>query len=256
MLMVSSYRRTVARCLLASVVAGCAFPAALAGAAPGVDLRVQGTTLTRAPILNSLAQFALTVENEGDSEARDVRLTLTTSRGRPKVVSVVGACSVDRRTVCSLEPLPAGGRSELSVVVRTSRGGRLVLTVEALASEREIDPSDNRFALVVTVRPCTIAGVRGHDNLIGSLRSDRMCGDAGNDILDAGPGSDRLDGGSGNDRLIGGSGNDVVLARRGNDIVLVRDRQRDRVACGAGRDGVIADRADRIGRDCERIFRR
>jgi hemolysin type calcium-binding protein/uncharacterized protein DUF11 len=203
-------------------------------------------TLTREVTLDGLAQFAITVVNEGDSEATDVRVELTASHGRLRPVSVSGSCSAGPPTVCSIGSLHAVGRSELVVVIRSSTPGRLVLRVAAVAREQEDDSSDNSLELVAKVLPCTIVGVAGHDRLIGTPGRDRMCGRAGNDIVEGRAGGDWLDGGSGNDRLTGGSGSDVLFARDGNDVALVRDVSRDRVACGPGRDGVLADHADRI----------
>jgi hypothetical protein len=52
-------------------------------------------------------------------------------------------------------------------------------------------------------------------------------------------------------RIRGGPGRDVLRGGPGNDTLISRDRQRDSVRCGAGRDLVIADRRDAIGRSCE-----
>jgi Ca2+-binding RTX toxin-like protein len=48
----------------------------------------------------------------------------------------------------------------------------------------------------------------------------------------------------------------IVHARGGNDRIFVAGGTRDDVHCGSGRDRVVADRSDRIGRDCERVKRR
>jgi hypothetical protein len=61
--------------------------------------------------------------------------------------------------------------------------------------------------------------------------------------------------GAGN-RIRGTGGADTVLARGGDDRVRVRGGGRDRVRCGRGRDRVVADRRDRVARDCERVQRR
>ncbi len=55
-------------------------------------------------------------------------------------------------------------------------------------------------------------------------------------------------GSTGRDRLSGGAGKDRVNARDG--------RGGDRISCGIGRDSVVADRGDRVARDCERVARR
>ena len=65
-------------------------------------------------------------------------------------------------------------------------------------------------------------------------------------------GADRLYGLAGNDLLVGGRGRDRLFAGPGNDVVHAKDGMHDTIVCGAGRDLVRADRADRISRDCER----
>jgi hypothetical protein len=52
-------------------------------------------------------------------------------------------------------------------------------------------------------------------------------------------------------RLRGGPGPDVLRGGPGNDTVMARDRSRDAVRCGAGRDLVLADGRDVVARDCE-----
>ncbi|HWI08090.1 MAG TPA: hypothetical protein VNT54_11305, partial [Solirubrobacteraceae bacterium] len=63
---------------------------------------------------------------------------------------------------------------------------------------------------------------------------------------------DRLFGEAGKDRLIGGGGRNVVDGGSGNDSIDVRNAERDRVACGRGRDRVRADRIDRLN-SCENV---
>jgi hypothetical protein len=52
-------------------------------------------------------------------------------------------------------------------------------------------------------------------------------------------------------RIRGKRGPDVLRGGPGDDTLIARDRYRDSVLCGAGRDLVLADRRDRIGRGCE-----
>ena len=52
-------------------------------------------------------------------------------------------------------------------------------------------------------------------------------------------------------RIRGGPGRDILRGGRGNDTLISRDRSRDVVRCGRGRDLVLADRRDKIARDCE-----
>jgi RTX calcium-binding nonapeptide repeat (4 copies) len=74
--------------------------------------------------------------------------------------------------------------------------------------------------------------------LVSSAAAETIRGTVGADVLRGGPGADRISGRAGNDRI------DVAYGGS------------DRVACGAGNDLVVADRADRVGGDCETVVRR
>jgi Gametolysin peptidase M11 len=54
-------------------------------------------------------------------------------------------------------------------------------------------------------------------------------------------------------RLQGGPGRDILRGGPGNDTLVARDRSRDQVRCGGGRDLVLADRLDAVARDCESV---
>ena len=54
-------------------------------------------------------------------------------------------------------------------------------------------------------------------------------------------------------RIRGGPGRDVLRGGPGNDTLNSRDRSRDSILCGTGRDLVLADRRDRVARDCETV---
>ena len=98
-------------------------------------------------------------------------------------------------------------------------------------------------------------GEGGSDRLAGGNGADRLFGGAGADRLAGGGGDDRLFGDAGNDTLNGGAGADRVSGGAGADVVSARDRKRDTIACGPGRDRVAADRIDRVAGDCERVTR-
>ena len=89
-------------------------------------------------------------------------------------------------------------------------------------------------------------GGSGRDRLLGGGGRDTLRGDSGDDALAGGPGNDTLSGGGGRNGYSAGSGNDTVEAR---------NRQRERVDCGPGRDKATVDRSDRVRR-CERTRRR
>lgn len=97
-------------------------------------------------------------------------------------------------------------------------------------------------------------GGPGADRLLGGLGRDRLFGGAGKDRLTAGMGHDYLTGSTGDDVLNPGKGRDRAVGGPGNDTVNARDRARDSIDCGTGRDTVRADRFDRV-RGCERRVR-
>ena len=80
-----------------------------------------------------------------------------------------------------------------------------------------------------------------------------IVGTNGSETLRGTPGADKLYGFAGNDRLIGGTGRDLVYGGPGADRLLLRDGERDRAACGPGRDVVLADAADVVLGDCETL---
>ena len=92
---------------------------------------------------------------------------------------------------------------------------------------------------------------RGNKNLLGG---------PGNDYLNGGLGSDNIVGQEGNDLLWGGNPRDstidVLSGGVGNDVIFVYHElaaKKDIVLCGDGRDQVLADRADVLRADCERV---
>ena len=102
-----------------------------------------------------------------------------------------------------------------------------------------------------------INGGSSNDVVSGGSSGDRIAGDQGNDRLGGNSGNDSIKGNSGNDRITGSSGRDRLSGGAGKDRIGARDgRGGDRIACGLGRDSVIADRGDRVARDCERVSRR
>src|SRR5215212_7906451 len=142
--------------------------------------------------------------------------------------------------------------------------------------------------------PDTLRGTKGDDNLIGQAGNDTLLSLAGDDTLLGGPGKDVVNGGSlaqpfaGNKNLAGGEGNDVVQgglgsdnvlggegndfmvdgefeppfvkdilsSGEGNDVLNVANKPagKDIVTCGSGFDRVLADRADMVAPDCEKVF--
>lgn len=63
--------------------------------------------------------------------------------------------------------------------------------------------------------------------------------------IDGGAGRDTLIGTGGYDFIAGGGGDDVIEGGRKSDLIETRDRSKDLVDCGSGRDTLIRDRRDR-----------
>jgi hypothetical protein len=107
-------------------------------------------------------------------------------------------------------------------------------------------------------------GGAGRDRLDGGAGADRLIGGRDRDILLGGPGGDRLDGGAGGDTVNGLGGADVVTGGRGADLLLggtgrdqvrARDKVRDAINCGPGRDVAVVDFFERVVNACERVLR-
>lgn len=77
-----------------------------------------------------------------------------------------------------------------------------------------------------------VGGGPGPDVVLGGGAGDNLLGDGGRDTVRGGDGPDQLDGGGGRDRLFGQGATDFLSAR---------DRRRDLVHGGAGRDCAAAD---------------
>lgn len=99
-----------------------------------------------------------------------------------------------------------------------------------------------------------IDGGNGNDVMVGSRGADVLIGLRGRDTERGDSGNDRLGGGAQGDRLFGGSGSDLLIGRRGvnrlyggagSDRLIARNRRRDVVRGGAGRDVAHITRLDR-----------
>ena len=99
-------------------------------------------------------------------------------------------------------------------------------------------------------------GAAGTVTATGDDGDDRIYGLVGRDRILGGDGNDRLYGERSSDRIDGGRGRDFIDAGRSDDVVRLRDGEVDRVRCSTGRDTVVADKKDRVERDCEKVYRR
>src|SRR5438093_6607033 len=89
--------------------------------------------------------------------------------------------------------------------------------------------------------PCTIRGTIHDEELVGTPKADVICGLGGNDTISGLGGNDRLIGADGNDHLIGGPGKDTLLGGNGSDTFEAKDRTRDVVDGGPGKDFATVD---------------
>jgi Ca2+-binding RTX toxin-like protein len=157
---------------------------------------------------------------------------------------------------------------DCEIVIRRDNVARLTAADDNFAAQR---PGLTIFGLggddvIAAGGAKSVSGGSGNDRITlgsaldiianGDSGNDRIYGFAGRDRINGGLGNDKLYGERSNDRIDGGRGRDMIDAGRGDDTVLVRDGQVDRVHCSTGRDRVIADRKDRVERDCERVSRR
>lgn len=98
------------------------------------------------------------------------------------------------------------------------------------------------------------------DSLRGGNGADELRGGHESDTLEGGHGDDHIFGGKSADTLVGGPGRDRISGQAGPDLVYARDGKRDIVSCGPNPpkapDEVVADRVDRVARDCELVRRR
>lgn len=94
----------------------------------------------------------------------------------------------------------------------------------------------------------------GNDKLIGNEGDDNLVDNGdGNDKMVGGDGDDKLfDGGGGNDKLVGGPGKNSYVAGSGDDVINSRNGVAETVSCGAGKDKVKADKADKL-KACEDV---
>ncbi len=104
-----------------------------------------------------------------------------------------------------------------------------------------------------------LLGGPGNDGVLGGEDSDNLTGNSGNDFADGGLGSDKIVGAEGNDILVDGPrrgrATDTLIGGEGNDVLdaFNKPTKRDVVTCGGGFDRVLADRADVVAPDCEKV---
>jgi Ca2+-binding RTX toxin-like protein len=235
----------------------------------GVSLAPSATSTQRGGLVDVTAWVA----NSGGAGALQTRLEIALPPGLalvgPPAYERGSGCTGTQQIACFLDYVPNGERTRVVFEVRATAAGPETITATASA-DRDADPTDNAANLEIdvvapatppataptarsarrtfagTARADRVTGTAGADVLYGLGGNDVLLGEKGNDVLYGGRGDDVLDGGAGLDRLYGGPGDDTLRAR---------DRNRDVVDCGPGRDVALVDASDRVS-GCERVVRR
>lgn len=207
--------------------------------------------------VRSVQLIRFTLENIGNDPATGVEYVVRLPRTLASYGDQGAACRIGRHAITCKHPRAEVGVAwTIEFAVRLVRPGRGTIRVYASAGEFDGDRSNNEIRLSHEVSRCTALGGKRSDLLIGTSRADVICGEGGADRILGLGGADHLLGGDKSDAIVPGTGRDVVDAGRGPDLVRAHDGVPDRIACGAGRDRVLADRSDLVGRDCERVVLR
>ena len=245
------------------------------GVGTPADLVLSGSVDVPAPAVGAIVVWGLRVDDRTLQTVSGVAVDISLPAGHAFV-----SASTDRgsgcaetapgRLRCTVDFLNAAApTATVAVTTRARVAGTHVLTATVAFAGVDPTPADNAVtlrAVTPTAAPRAPAssaapkrivrsGGAGADVLVGGAGADVLRGRGGNDILRGKAGNDRLDGGRGADTILGGPGTDRLEGGAGDDRVLTRDGKRDVVVCGPGRDRVIADRADRVSRSCERVAR-
>lgn len=176
--------------------------------------------------------------------------SVITSHGRCESAEAAAA-------VCELGAIAPGAEARLALLlVRDGPGGISARAAAVSREEGDVRQWNDAADVVATVSTCTIVGTWGSDRLTGTPGRDYICGRPGSDRIHGGRGNDRIEAGSGADTVSGGAGLDSIAGGGGADVILVRDGAGDTVNCVTEQDTVVADRKDRVARDCERVLRR
>lgn len=241
------------------------------GSVPNLGVSLDARTTALQP--GGDDELTVHVRNTGGAGSLQTHLVVSL----PPAVTLLGApyfergsgCTGTATVDCFLDYIPNGETTKVVLEVRVAQAGSQVVTATA-SSDRDSDLSDNSASLtIVAATPpatppvaqvvalgTTRIGTAGADRLVGTPYADHLSGAGGNDTLLGGRGDDVLRGGPGNDLLDGGPGSDRLEGGAGNDTIRARDGQRDSIDCGPGRDVVLADRLDRVARNCEIVRRR
>jgi len=200
------------------------------------------------------AQITATVGNEGTEQLTDVVLlapgATDVSLTSGQVESQRGTCLARLGSVtCRLPRLDRGEHLLVKIAVESRRvtyvndpkpAGVVALeTLISMSASQSLLETGRESDLLSYMIPFCTTRTAGGGVIRGTIYADHICGRKGAD------------------RILPGGGRDSVEAGAGPDVVFsAGDGRRDRISCGSGRDRVIADRRDRVARNCERVTRR
>lgn len=196
--------------------------------------------LPEARSLRNDNRFSLEILNDGTETVGPIKLRGTLFGGSTfTVLPAAESCSAvaTRAVECGLSRLSRGKSSSYLVDVRPRVVTRVNRLLRPTTVRFELEPVGEPYDVELRFSDCSVQDLGG-GSIVGTRWNDLICGRRGAD------------------RITGGRGRDTILGGHGNDTLLARDRARDDVRCGRGRDRVVADRRDRVARDCERITRR
>lgn len=134
-------------------------------------------------------------------------------------------------------------------VIKGGRGGDSIQG-DAVCPDNFANTNVLSSGTTLDIADCNQTVGSGRDVLHGDSGDDVIAGGASADKISGGTGVDNLTGGPGKDKISGGRGTDAIFGSSGADRISARDRTRDTIECGSGRDTVIADRVDATS-DCE-----
>lgn len=249
------------------------------GAGPDLDVIVgHGPTAVAA---GETFVYSFVVRNKSAAKGSDVALTFALPQSLELVSTYAergpGCTASGGQVACPLVYLDGSQSTNVRATMRVRANGPVTTTASVRSSEGDLNAADNQTTYSFTAGPVTPAapppatpppttvilpvgttktGSPSGDTMRGAGGHDTFRGLGGADRLYGGSGNDRLFGGAGNDRLFGGAGRDLLDAGPGNDTIAARDKTVDTIRCGKGRDTVVADRKDKVSRDCEVVRRR
>jgi len=233
---------------VAATIAACCL-AVSAAAVPSVNGRLSLDVIGAAPVPGKT--FRVDANVYSDRGPGEGPLSFTLTLNLPQGLNVLEwsnpflapACTQTGRTVrCTGQVIGVDFTTWITFKLRTLTPGAYALSgvIDVAGDANTVDNTselDLRVPAASGNTGVTRRGTARSDVLVGTGGNDSLSGFDGNDVLRGLAGADSLNGGRGTDRLDGGPGNDTIGAK---------DGARDRVACGAGRDVVTADRADRL----------